>query len=405
MGNKNDSFESIITEKWLEKYMQKTQKYNSHDWYLALSIRKKAYDCLTRFYNHPRKWLSFPKHLTFSSPQIKEKLARQFGPAWKDFIFTTEENLSSLFQFQKEYPSTDKYDEKYISGPFTIIDFIEENSLEVLIITPENSCRQYQAKDIATILFLHDVFSKDTYDTFEATRPEPSETIEHLNILSEKIKSGDILEIPTEKINMPSFNSEKSSNDGFKIAPFAVNTLTQNQIFHHVINTMEDIEKKHTKTRPPEEPGIDWGSVYFPSELWSTTSEQKSVLAEINLMKSDSEIRKEFQIWLKSTRKKLRIPQPKRSHIDNYDTETVKKELSKTLALAFIDMKIIEFATKNKISESHFFKKAYSVTNTTKTHVFLSRYEKLVKEVITKAMSTDFIKHLEEQVQLPSLEK
>lgn len=389
MAGKKDNVEDVITADWLKTYIDETQKYDIRDWYLALSLRKQAYDFLVQFYDHPQKWLSFPGHLTFKSALAKRQLTRQLGSSWEAFVLGMEDKLSALIQFQKKYPAPDE--KLHTSVPFTIIDFLDEGSLRVLIITPDNHCREYQATDIDSVLLLHDAFSNDTYELWEMNRTEPLKIIEHLNTLSEQIKTGNIFNFSEKEIIEILPKTQNGSDSWLEVVPFVIDTRSQNEIFHHVISSINNLESKHTGTYPPEKSNIDWKMVYFGDKWWSVTSERKSVLAEINLMKSDIEIKKEFNIWLKKTRRELNQPQPKKMHLDTHSTETVTKELRQTLALAFIDFKIIEFVNKEKISESCFFKAASN------TRTFLPRYEKHVKNVIKKAMSADFMRQLAKQ--------
>lgn len=392
-GNK-DNVAKAITAGWLKKYIDETQKYDALDWYLALSSRKKIYDYLSWFYNHSHGWLLFTGHKTFSSPSVLARLTHAPMPLWMRFIFRAEENLGSFITFQKEYPTPDEYKQNLKTQQFRIIDFLDENSLRVLVITPGNSCREYIAIDNHSVLFMYEIFSDETYNHWVSKNYEISEIEGQIRTLSEKIKSGEILKF--------------SEADRTRLSPLiqytlppSVTTLSQGDAFYYIERLKKQMGKVSVKTKHPNEPDINWNEVQLKDMFWEKNDEKTSVLAEINLLKSDTEITGDFMVWLKKIRQELNTPSLKREK----DTTPTIEVLTQTLTLAYIDFKIFEFANKIKKPESFFSGIVSDLSPLPGNIPFELKYKEQVKGVAVKAMSDSFLNQLANQAFASSSKK
>lgn len=394
MAGKKDDVEDVITAGWLKTYIDETQKYDVLDWYLALSSRKKIYDYLSWFYNHPHGRLSFSGHKTFSSPSALAQLTHAPTPLWMEFILRAEENLGSSITFQKEGPTPDEYKQNLKTQQFRIIDFLDENSLRVLVITPDNNCREYIAIDNHSVLFMYEIFSDEIYNHWVSKHYEISEIEGQIRTLSEKIKSGEILKFSeADRASLPLLIQCTH--------PPSVTTLSQGNAFYYIERLKDQLERAYIRTKHKNEPDINWAEVQFMDTFWETNDEKTSVLAEINLLKPDADIIEDFSIWLKQIRLELNIPSLKREK----DTAPTIEVLTQTLTLAYIDFKIFEFANKIKKPESFFSGIVSDLSPLPDNFPFELKYKEQVKDVAVKAMSNSFLNQLANQAFASSSKK
>ncbi|EDH5631371.1 hypothetical protein CB172_13100 [Salmonella enterica subsp. enterica serovar Claibornei] len=391
---KMNAVDRIITVDWLKNHIKKTQEYDTCDWYLALSARKKVYDYLSWYYDHPRGWLSAPGHITFASQSMLDKENRKTTPAWMTYLADVENNMRGFITFKEEYPTPDEYLQSLPSQPFTVIDSLEMESLQVLVITPENKCREYIATDENIASFMHTMFSDSVYASWKDSHFDITEINEQISNLSNKIASGEILTFSEE--------DRKTGSPFIKgIPPLSVTTLTLSSVFSYVEHSKEHMEREYARSKHPDAPDINWAEVRLTGILQSENYTKSSVFAEINLMRPDSEIIRDFGNWLKQIRRELNTPSPAR---DN-DTIPAVEDLAQTLALAYIDFKVVEFSAKVKKAESFFSNLVDDVSNKPDNLPFMPRYKEQVKDIAVKVMSDSFLYQLTQQIAADPLKK
>ena len=402
MNKKLDSVESIVTIDWLKKYIEETQKYDACDWYLALSSRKNVHDYIVSLYQNPKGYLSPQGHKNFRSPLITEQLNRSPRPIWKAFLDGIEQELNTTIQFLGEYPTPDKHAStlSFSAFPFNTcsVETFENGPVKVRVFMSDGHYRKYITAPDSTFELMSLLNDDIYFEWCEKNTNEP-EAIRQIPSLVEKIKNGEILSFTEERAT---FSLPKESNFSvwsqcMATPSHSVKTVTAGYAFMYLNKLMLSTDNASAQSKKPFEEKI----------FWSENSQEKTILAEINLMKSDKEIIQDFSRWLVQTRQRLEIPFPPKKQIVRNPVQKTTDELTQTLALAYIDFKILELHYREKKPESFFLELARQLSGPDKICNFNATDEEKIKDkiknIVRKAMSADFMKQLSEQITPPSV--
>jgi hypothetical protein len=386
----NLNMERIITAKWLERYIDKTSEYDIKDWYLALSIRKHIHDYLVALYDNPLGFMSPLGHQNFKTPAIDRRLKFLTRPTWKAFIDAIEKECNAIICFRREYQTPDKYISHPAPSdfPFTTLsaDTPDGNFVKVRVFMPDRYYRKYILPSVEIFEFLN-LFNNEIYAEWQKQNINEQEIPEQLSLLSRKIESGEILNFSEDErrnISPPKESDFSVWSQTITKPSHAVKTVTTEYAFLYLDTQMQLSENDEGKNDNP----------FSKKMLWTEGYREKTILAEIDLMRSDREIKEDFNEWLKQIRLISDISAPPRKQTAKNPVQIMTDKLTRTLALAYIDFKIIELNYLEKEPESNFF----DIIDT----AYKDEDKERIKHVVRKAMSASFIKELSVQATHPS---